>query len=243
MSDFPKRPRHAAVCALAVLLAVLQGCGSTTPNAPFRPELSTADVSAYARHFNVGEVDACEAARRAMLSQGYTTKLTMPDAVDANKEFQPSSDMHVSVAFHIVCTPGEASGNTSTVYVNAIQDNYALKKSDTSASVGLSVLGSVSLPIRSNNDSMVKVSSQTIPAGPFYDRFFNLVDHYLKTVIRSRPVRSGVINSEPLPALPEPVLMPALVPAAARGPVPATAPTPALPPAPMSAPASETTAP
>ncbi|MGI4984204.1 MAG: DUF2242 domain-containing protein, partial [Janthinobacterium lividum] len=109
--------------------------------------------------------------------------------------------------------------------------------------VGLSVLGSVSLPIRSNNDSMVKVSSQTIPAGPFYDRFFNLVDHYLKTVIRSRPVRSGVINSEPLPALPEPVLMPALVPAAARGPVPATAPTPALPPAPMSAPASETTAP
>lgn len=235
MSDFPKYScrslSRAILCACAGLLAVLQGCGSTAKTASFQPELSTSDVSPYARHFNVGEVDACEAARRAMLSQGYTTRLTMPDAVDANKEFQPSSDMHVSVAFHIVCTSGEASGNTSTVYVNAIQDNYALKKSDTSASVGLSVLGSVSLPIRSNSDSMVKVSSQTIPAGPFYDRFFSLVDHYLKTVIRSRPVHSGVITSESLPDLPEPILMPALTPVPARDPVPATAPAAATTPA------------
>ncbi|WP_349293477.1 DUF2242 domain-containing protein [Robbsia betulipollinis] len=202
MFIFSKYRLHPALCLFAGAFAVLQGCGSTAKDAPFQPELSTADISPYARHFNVGEVDACEAARRAMLSQGYTTKLTTPDSVDANKEFQPSSDMHVSVAFHIVCTPGEASGGTSVVYVNAIQDNYALKKSDTSASVGLSVLGSVSLPIRSSNDSMVKVSSQTIPAGPFYDRFFLLVDHYLKTVIRSRPVSNGGIVSGPLPALP-----------------------------------------
>lgn len=127
------------------------------------------------------------------------TTLTHPDTVDGTKNFQPTGDTHVVVEFHVVCTAGEETSDTSIVYVNAVQNGYALKKSDTSASVGLSVLGSVSLPIRSNNDEMVKISSETIPSGKFYDRFFGLVDHYLQTVVKTTPVTSSSVMTEPLP--------------------------------------------
>ncbi|MGF7187729.1 hypothetical protein JOE11_000756 [Robbsia andropogonis] len=185
-------------------LALLAGCGSSQK--PFQPDLFSTNISPYAHTFNATSAQACEAARRAVLSQGYTTSTSTSDTVDATKGFQPSAENHVSVSFHIVCTPSESSSSASVLYVNAVQDNYALKKSDTSASVGLSVLGSVSLPIRSNNDSMVKISSQTIPPGLFYERFFGLVDHYLKTVVRATPVSDADVISNRLAPLASPKL-------------------------------------
>ena len=41
------------------------------------------------------------------------------------------------------------------------------------------VLGSVSLPFSSGDDSLVKVASETISSEVFYDRFFALVRNYL----------------------------------------------------------------
>lgn len=176
------------VTALALFtLASLAGC-STSPQPKFQQELFDTGVSPYARNFNASSTDTCEAARRALLSQGYMTTMTRGDTIDGTKNFQPNGDSHVVVEFHVVCTPGEEASDTSIAYVNAVQNGFALKKSDTSASVGLSVLGSLSLPIRSNNDAMVKISSETIPSGKFYDRFFALVEHYLHTVVRTSPV-------------------------------------------------------
>jgi len=208
--------------ALFGLLA-LAAC-SSTPQPQFQQELFETGASPYARNFNSSTTDACEAARRALLSQGYLTTMARPDTVDGTKNFQPTSDTHVVVEFHVVCTPGEEAASTSIVYVNAVQNGFALKKSDTSASVGLSVLGSLSLPIRSNSDAMVKISSETIPSGKFYDRFFGLVDHYLQTVVRTQPVTSSTIETRVLPA-PEPMPTPVLAPEPASAPVPVTTPT------------------
>ncbi|OAJ54246.1 hypothetical protein A6V36_30525 [Paraburkholderia ginsengiterrae] len=202
--------------ALLGLLAVA-AC-SSTPQPKFQQELFETGASPYARNFNSSTTDACEAARRALLSQGYLTTMPRSDTVDGTKNFQPTGDTHVVVEFHVVCTPGEEASDTSIVYVNAVQNGFALKKSDTSASVGLSVLGSLSLPIRSNNDAMVKVSSETIPSGKFYDRFFGLVDHYLQTVVRTQPVTSSRIETSLLP-----------MPVEAPAPVPAPAPSFAMP--------------
>ena len=47
------------------------------------------------------------------------------------------------------------------------------------ASVGVAAIGSVSIPLTSSEDSLVKVASETIPAGPFYDRFFALMQRNL----------------------------------------------------------------
>jgi hypothetical protein len=35
-------------------------------------------------------------------------------------------------------------------------------------------------PVHASDDSLVKVASETIPAGPFYDRFFALMQRYLR---------------------------------------------------------------
>ena len=179
-------------------LLALTACSSTPPT-QFTQELFQTGASPYARNFNSSTNDTCEAARRALLSQGYLTTMSRPDSVDGTKNFQPNGDTHVVVEFHVVCTPGEETANTSIVYVNAVQNGFALKKSDTSASVGLSVLGSLSLPIRSNSDAMVKISSETIPSGKFYERFFGLVDHYLQTVVHTQPVTSSPIETRTLP--------------------------------------------
>ena len=55
----------------------------------------------------------------------------------------------------------------------------SLKKSNNSASLGVGVLGSVSLPFTSSSDAMVKIASETISSESFYDRFFDLVRRYL----------------------------------------------------------------
>jgi len=184
----------------AALLGLLAVAACTSPPQPkFQQELFETGASPYARNFNSSTTDTCEAARRALLSQGYLTTMPRSDTVDGTKNFQPTSDTHVVVEFHVVCTPGEEASDSSIVYVNAVQNGFALKKSDTSASVGLSVLGSLSLPIRSNSDAMVKISSETIPSGKFYDRFFGLVDHYLQTVVRTQPVANSRIETSLLP--------------------------------------------
>jgi hypothetical protein len=185
--------------SLALPLLALAACGGKeAPTPSYQAEMFSTGASPFAHNYDATSQETCEASRRALLSQGYVTTMPQPDTVDATKNFQPAADTHVVVSFHVVCTPGENASNTSIAYVNAVQDGYTLKKSDTSASVGLSVLGSLSLPIRSNSDSMVKISSETVPAGKFYDRFFGLVGHYLKTVPRSSPIPGENVSSEAL---------------------------------------------
>ena len=162
-------------------LAALAACSSPPQQPKFQQEMFDTGASPFSRHFAATSSDACEAARRALLSQGYLTTTTRSDTIDASKDFQPSGDKHITVEFHVVCTAGDDAENSSLVYANAVQSGFALKKSDTSASVGLSIFGSLSLPIRSNSDAMVKVSSETIQSQKFYERFFDYVD----------PVRAG----------------------------------------------------
>src|SRR3984885_6771386 len=198
--------------SLALPLLILAACGGkAAPTPSYQAEMFSTGASPFARNYDATSQETCEASRRALLSQGYMTTMTQPDTIDATKNFQPSADTHVVVSFHVVCTAGENATNTSIAYVNAVQDGYTLKKSDTSASVGLSVLGSLSLPIRSNSDAMVKISSETVPAGKFYDRFFSLVEHYLKTVPRTQPVANSRVETRMLPVPVEatiPVLLP-----------------------------------
>ncbi len=207
--------RPARVALSFAALSVLAAC-SSTPQPKFQQELFDSGASPFSRSYNVGSNDACEAARRALLNQGYLTTLSGTDRIDATKDFQPSGESHVTVEFHVVCTPGEDADGTSIMYANAIQSGYALKKSDTSASVGLSLLGSVSLPIRSNSDAMVKVSSETIQSNAFYDRFFDSVGHYVGSLIKTAPVPVAPVTSTVLPGSPPPVVAatPQMTPAA-----------------------------
>lgn len=226
-------------CALAAA-AVLAAC-SSPPKPIYQQEQFDVTSSPYSHTFHAKSDATCEAARRALLSQGYVASSSRSDAIDGSKNFQPSNDMHVVIEFHVVCADANADGTSSIAYVNAVQDRYTLKKSNTSASVGLSVFGSLSLPIGSSDDALVKTASETIPAGVFYERFFNLVDHFLK-VDPARRDRATVkaAEKEHVAPLPEPAPTPQGEPIKMTTPA---VPTPAAPPVPASAAAPASGAP
>jgi len=171
--------RRVGATLLLALAGMLTACGGA-PNKVivYQNEVFEANET-FSRLFDA-EVDAtCEAARRALLSQGYLLTTVKHDSIGATKNFQPEGEVHVQIAVNVVCVPEGHSQKLATAYVNAIQDRYTLKKSANSASVGVSALGSLSIPLTPSDDALVKVASETIPAGPFYDRFFALMQRKL----------------------------------------------------------------
>lgn len=180
-------PMHATLLRRSLLpiacgLALLGGCTSPRPkgdlkSAVYQREAFTADET-FSRLFDTPVAQSCEAARRALLSQGYIVSRADERQVVGSKRFQPEGEVHVELSFNIVCaTEGE---RLSTLFVSAQQDKYVLKKNPNAASIGVSAVGSISVPLGSTEDSLVKVASETVPAGVFYDRFFALVQRLLK---------------------------------------------------------------
>ncbi|HEY1131482.1 MAG TPA: DUF2242 domain-containing protein [Roseateles sp.] len=167
---------------IGVLLA---GCGAL-PSLPDRPRKavyqgeSFAAEETFSRLFDADVDTTCEAARRALLSQGYVINKADGGLVRGNKHFQPEGEVHVEISFNIVCVGDGPKQQIATAYVSAQQDQYALKKNPQAASLGVSALGSISVPLSSTQDSLVKVASETIPAGEFYDRFFTLMQRMLR---------------------------------------------------------------
>lgn len=153
------------------------GCAGTATVFPLQEKFGSSET--HSRLFDASPVQTCEAGRRALLSQGYVINTTRPDMVEGRKNFQPDIESHMQIEIRFVCAPDSSDGRQSLGFVTALQDRYALKKSNNSASLGVGVLGSVSLPFSSSSDSMVKVASETVSLPPFYDSFFDLVRRYL----------------------------------------------------------------
>lgn len=170
--------------AATVAAMLLTGCGTFAGNAArknsvYQNERFSADET-FSRLFDAGVQETCEAARRALLSQGYVINTATPDSIAGSKRFQPEGEVHVEISFTIVCVPEGGSGKVATAYVSALQDRYNVKRSANSTSLGVSAIGSISVPLSSTSESLVKVASETIPAGQFYDRFFALMQRLLK---------------------------------------------------------------
>jgi len=167
-----------ATLASLALITALAGCASSKPSLYHQENFS--DTGIYSRTVNASDTETCEAARRTLLSQGYIISKGQANLVDGAKSFQPDAEQHVEIAFHIVCAANGKTEHTTDVFASATQDRYALKKTNNSASLGLSVLGSVSMPLSSSDDSLVRVASETIRAADFYARFFTALEHNLK---------------------------------------------------------------
>ena len=164
-------------CATAAGCTLPMGAGRSPPsvyqNERFQPDAT------FSRLFDANVDDTCEVARRALLSQGYLITTARADAIAGAKRFQPGGEVHVEINFTVVCVPEGSEGVLATAYVTAQQDRYVLKKVPNNTSVGVGVFGSISVPLSSSEDSLVKVGSETIVAGPFYDRYFALMQRLL----------------------------------------------------------------
>lgn len=225
--SFPMR-----VAGLALVLAAAAGC-SSKKTAIYEHE-NFDDSGTFSRNYPVTDAQSCEAARRALLSQGYIITSSDPKLVSGHKSFQQTGETHMEISFSVVCAEDGSAGHHATVFANALQDQYALKKTNNSASLGVGVLGSVSMPIGSSDDSMVKVASETVSSSKFYERFFALVEVFLPKEAKE----AAHIPDKPKADLgmPEPQAAPApasLAPESAAQPAPAaqatTAPAEAMP--------------
>ncbi|NIE73762.1 DUF2242 domain-containing protein [Pantoea sp. Tr-811] len=187
---------------LALVLAGVTGCSSK--KAAIYEHENFDDSGTYSRSFPVTDAGSCEAARRALLSQGYIITSSGANQVMGNKSFQQNSENHLQISFNVTCAPDVNDSQRSTMFANALQDRYSLKKSNSSASLGVGVLGSVSMPIGSSDDSMVKVASETVTAAQFYDRYFALVESYLpkpKKVAKAKVEAPAPKPEKPAPDL------------------------------------------
>ncbi len=235
------------VVGLALLLTAVAGCSK---DKPIYEHENFDDSGTFSRNYPVTDTASCEAARRALLSQGYIITSSDPKLVSGHKSFQQTGETHLEISFNVVCAEDGSAGHHATVFANALQDRYALKKTNNSASLGVGVLGSVSMPIGSSDDSMVKVASETVIAQKFYERFFTLVEQFLPADakkaahIEEKPSTDlGVPEPKATPApaaaplVPTPAAEPAATPAPAAEPAPAPAETapvssePVVPPA------------
>lgn len=182
---------------LPALLAVaaLAGCATPKRSAILHEEFGSTGV--FTRNFPGTEKSTCEAARRALLSQGYVIIDWKPAIIKGRRKYQPDADVHAEIEFNVVCAADSKGSNSSTVFANAVRDRYSLKKTNTSASIGVSALGSVSLPFGTTDDALVKVASETIPTGQFYEQFFDLLERYLDSVARGAEDESEQMASPP----------------------------------------------
>lgn len=184
-------PCFRSLVPLALLGLLLAGCSllPSLPEKPRKPVYQGENFAAeetFSRLFDASLDDTCEAARRALLSQGYVISKAGGGLVQGAKSFQPEGEVHVEISFHVVCVGDGPRQQVATAYVSAQQDRYALKRSAQAASLGVSALGSISVPLSSTQDSMVKVAFETIPAGEFYDRFFTLMQRMLREAAPDR---------------------------------------------------------
>ncbi|WP_030130873.1 DUF2242 domain-containing protein [Pseudomonas sp. QTF5] len=225
------------VVGLALVLAAAVGCSSK--KAAIYEHENFDDSGTFSRNYPVTDAQTCEAARRALLSQGYIITSADSKLVSGHKSFQQTGETHMEISFNVVCADDGSEGHHATMFANALQDRYALKKTNNSASLGVGVLGSVSMPIGSSDDSMVKVASETVSSAKFYERFFALVELFLPPEakkaahIPEKPKTDlGVPEAKAAPAqlAPTPAAEPAPAPAPTAEPAPAAS-EPVAPPA------------
>lgn len=158
---------------------LLTGCGTRQASSlqHFAPEAFSQGAN-FSHYVEASPARACEAARRTLLSQGYVISVATPDQVTGRKFYQPDAETHVPLEMRIVCA--SEAGDAAMVFAAAVQEHHALRKTNSSASLGVGALGSLSLPVQGSNDGMVKVGTQTITDPSFYRSFFALLSNHLE---------------------------------------------------------------
>ncbi len=157
--------------SLRTLLFLGAACGLVACASP-RPVAPTGEAAErpFQRDYSEDYLVSCQAAHRALLGDGFLMDIEAKDKLKARKSYRIDNERGSVVEMTITCLPN--ADGSSTMYANGLRSAYELKKSSTSASVGVSVFGSLSVPIGQSADSMVKTTDETITDPVFYRNFF-----------------------------------------------------------------------
>lgn len=188
-------PATARVKAAAVLLvALLAGCvanraakeADRAVETPVYEHEAFQRETPYWRAFPAKPAEICESARQALMSQGYLiaelpqNSSPPPNAliINGRKFIEPGHGAEIELAINVTCAAAHGAV-TGIAYVTAWEDHLVTKRNSTPTSVGVGPVGSISLPLSSAEDALVKVGVNTITDQSFYDRFYKLIDELL----------------------------------------------------------------
>ncbi len=79
-----RKGRHILLLMVAAGVALLGGC--ITTGKVLEPQEKFSSVSTYSRLYDASPAQTCEAARRALLSQGYIINTNTPDLIAGQKK-------------------------------------------------------------------------------------------------------------------------------------------------------------
>lgn len=171
------RPILIAVCLALTACSTFSRSKEKDKDAAYRLEHFRPN-SPYEQSFeDIKPPAACEAGRRALLSQGYLIEEAKPESVRAKKYFQPERATQIQITFTLSCL---VDGDGSVVFANARQVREELKAGSSSAGLSVAGIGSLQLPLGASNESLVKVGEETVTDADFYGRFFALMQSFIR---------------------------------------------------------------
>lgn len=157
--------------AAMVLACGMAACASQPPARSYQSETFSGETP-FQYYSSRQPENACEIARRALLSQGYQVEESKSSQVRGEKYFRPGPDDANKLTITLVCLPSNLG---TAIYASALETMFQMKAKGASAGVSVSSLGSVSLPWAIDKDTLVKVGEETITAPGFYQRLFDLI--------------------------------------------------------------------
>ena len=156
-----------------MIVLLVAGCGGYQAY----EEETFNEESPFKKELNVSAQTACNAAQLTLLNQGYTLKKLSADTFTGQKDFQPEEEKNIRITFNVACKNHEKG---STIFATAVQTTYKLNTSHQSASLGVPLGASISLPVGNAKESLDMTSAKTISDEDFYSRFYDLMQHYLE---------------------------------------------------------------
>lgn len=162
--------RSLALVLAAQLLAACGGADSYAQREEFASE------TRHRRDFAVAPPSLCDAARRAMLGDGYIVTRSEDGRLLGGKEFQVDENRHAILNLYVVC---EARAGGATLYVTATEEHFDVKATRQSSSIGFPVLAPLYFGTLREADSQVKIRGETVTGNAFYERYYRAVQREL----------------------------------------------------------------
>lgn len=158
---------------LIFTLALLAGCSGPLTYA--EREQFRAD-SRFSRNFSAAPEPVCEAARRALLRDGYIIENGAEPRLEGVKEFQIEKGRHAILRVYGTC--GQRADG-SILFVTATEEHFDVLTSRQSTSVGVPLVSPISISKNSEVDNQVKTLGETVADKKFYERFYRAVQQEL----------------------------------------------------------------
>ena len=159
-----------ALLSLAGLLTACGGTGNYAEREDFAPD---------ARHrqdYAVSATVLCDAARRALLGDGYVVTRSEGERLYGGKEFQIDESRHAIINLYVNCDPRTGG---STLFVTATEEHFDVMTSRQSSSIGFPVLAPLYFGTMLESDQQVKTRGETVRQSAFYERYYRAVQREL----------------------------------------------------------------